>query len=213
MKRDKTSPKETNDVTAVLRNDLTSDDNLVALSATGDKAAQSEWVSRFMPRVWRVVYLNCSVPADVEDLVQTAMITALENLGAYQGPGKFRAWLDRLTLNVIRTHFRKNRFKRIFFTPLESVAEPPSRHNTAQQVENQQLLNRLSGHLSKINSKNREALVLSMLLGYGAKDIAVITGCSVEAAWKRTRRGYDELSARVRRDAEFEGSIRELLHE
>ena len=199
-------------MTAVRQNDLISDDKLVALSAAGDKAAQNEWVNRFMPRVWRMVYLNCSEPAEVEDLVQISMITALENLGAYQGPGKFRAWLDRLTLNVIRTHFRKNRFKRIFFTPLESAPEPPSRHNTAEQVENQQLLNRLSGHLRKINLKNREAVVLSMMLGYGAKEIAEITGCSVEAAWKRTRRGYDELMSRVRRDSAFEERLRELLH-
>jgi RNA polymerase sigma-70 factor (ECF subfamily) len=149
----------------------------------------------------------------VEDLVQTAMITALENLGAYQGPGKLRAWVDRLTLNVIRTHYRKNRLRRLFLSPLESDREYPSRHNTAQQVENQQLLEHLSTHLSRINSKNREALVLSMLLGYGAKDIAEIVGCSVEAAWKRTRRGYDELMSRVKRDPNFEESIRELLHE
>ena len=200
-------------MTAVLRNDLTSDDRLVALAATGDKSAQAEWVSRFMPRVWRVVYLNCSVASEVEDLVQTAMITALENLSAYQGPGKFRAWLDRLTLNVIRTHFRKNRLKRLFFTPLESVPEFPSPYNTALQIENQQLLTRLSSHLSKMNQKNKEALVLSMMFGYGAKEIAEIAGCSVEAAWKRTRRGYDELMNRVRRDADFERSVRELVHE
>jgi RNA polymerase sigma factor (sigma-70 family) len=200
-------------VTAVLRHELLSDDVLAVQSASGDPAAQAEWVSRFMPRIWRVVYLNCSQPSDVEDLVQTAMITALENLGAYQGPGKLRAWVDRLTLNVIRTHYRKNRFRRLFLSPLESDWEYPSRHNTAQQVENQQLLEHLSAHLAKINSKNREALVLSMLLGYGAKDIAEIVGCSVEAAWKRTRRGYEELMARVKRDPNFEESIRELLHE
>ena len=205
--------REIPEVTAVLQKDLVSDDSLTALAASGDREAQAEWVSRFMPRVWRIVYLNCSVPSETEDLVQTAVITALENLSTYQGPGKFRAWLDRLTINVIRTHFRKNRLRRLFFLPLESAPEPPSRHNTALQVENQQLMDRLSTHLAKIPLQNREALILSMVMGYGAKEIAEIAGCSVEAAWKRSRRGYQDLMSRVERDPDFRASIGELLHD
>lgn len=198
---------------AVSQYELMSDDLLAVSSAGGDPAARQEWVSRFMPRVWRIVYLNCSTREDVEDLSQTAMITALENLGAYRGPGKFRAWLDRLTLNVVRTHYRKNRLRRLLFTPLEAAPEAACRHNTARQVETMQLFERLSAHLAKIKPAKREALVLSMIFGYGAKDIAEITGCSVEAAWKRVRRGYQDLMLRVGRDPEFRESIRESAHE
>ena len=200
-------------MTAVLQSELISDDRLARMAAGGDRKARDEWVSRFMPRIWRIVSMNCSIPSEAEDLVQTAAITALESLGTYQGPDKFRAWLDRLTINVIRTHFRKNRLRRLFFSPLEAVPEPPSRHNTALQVENQQLMDRLSTHLTKIPLQNREALILSMMMGYGAKEIAEITGCSVEAAWKRSRRGYQDLISRVERDPDFKASIGELLHE
>ncbi len=200
-------------MTAVLQSKSLSDDQLVHMAASGDLEAQNEWVSRFMPRVWRFVCLNCSNRSDVDDLVQTAMISALENLHTYQGPKKFCAWLDRLTINVIRTYFRKTRFKRLFFLPLEATPEFPDYHNTSEQIENRQLLLTLSLHLSKISPKNKEALVLSMLMGYGAKEIAEICGCSVEAAWKRTRRGYQELMTRVGGDLAFKENLLEFCHE
>lgn len=189
------------------------DDCLVRWSIRGDEGALSELVSRFMPRMWRIVYLNVGAESDVEDLVQTAMMTVLENLSSYRGPGKFKFWLDRLTINVIRTHFRKNKFRRIFFSQVDpDEAALPNPHNDHRQLEAQQLFRKLSAHLSKIGTKNRMALVLSMIHGYQAKEIAEIVNCTTEAAWKRTKRGYDELMSRISRDADLDQSLKELFH-
>ena len=189
------------------------DDCLVRWAIQGDNGAQSELVSRFMPRVWRIVYLNAGAESDVEDLVQTAMMTTLENLSSYRGPSKFKFWLDRLTINVIRTHFRKNKIRRLFFSQVDpDEAVVPNPHNDYRQLEAQQLFQKLSGHLSKIATKNRMALVLSMIHGYQAKEIAEIVDCSTEAAWKRTKRGYDELMSRISRDVELDQSLKELFH-
>ena len=67
-------------------------------------------------------------------------------------------------------------------------------------------------HLSRIGAKNRMALVLSMVHGYQAKEIAEIVNCSTEAAWKRTKRGYDELMTRIARDTELDRNLKELFH-
>lgn len=195
------------------KNKKINDDSLVKQAVEGNERAKSELVSRFLPRIWRLVYLNCGASNDVEDLVQTAMMTALENLSAYRGPSRFKYWLDRLTINVIRTHYRKNKLRRIFMPSADLDQTATScHHNESRQQEAQQLFRRLTGHLSKISAKNRIALVLSMVHGYQANEIADIAGCSTEAAWKRTQRGYNELMTRVSRDTELDQSLKELFY-
>ena len=192
--------------------DQCEDDFLVRRSVDGDASAKSELVSRFLPRIWRIVYLNCGATGDVEDLVQTAMLTALESLHAYRGPDRFRFWLDRLTINIVRTHFRRNRLKRLFVATIApEEIDAVCHHNEERQAEMQQMFRRLARHLSNIKEKNRVALILSLIHGYQAKEIAGITGCSIEAAWKRTKRGYDELMARLARDPELDESLREFF--
>jgi RNA polymerase sigma factor (sigma-70 family) len=189
------------------------DDLLVCQSLEGDEKAKSELVGRFLPRVWRIVYLNAGAHSDVEDLVQTAMMTALENLSSYRGPDKFKFWLDRLTINVVRSHFRKSKLRKIFFSEIDpEQAISPNHHGDARRLETQQLFRKLTVHLSRIGAKNRMALVLSMVHGYQAKEIAEIVNCSTEAAWKRTKRGYDELMTRIARDTELDRNLKELFH-
>ena len=150
---------------------------------------------------------------DVEDLVQTAMMTALENLSSYRGPDKFKFWLDRLTINVVRSYFRKSKLRKIFFSEIDpEQAISPNHHGDARRLETQQLFRKLTVHLSRIGAKNRMALVLSMVHGYQAKEIAEIVNCSTEAAWKRTKRGYDELMTRIARDTELDRNLKELFH-
>ena len=194
--------------------DKCDDDDLVRRSIDGDETAKSALVSRYLPRMWRIAYLNCGASADVEDLVQTAMMTALENLPAYRGPNRFKYWLDRLTVNVIRSHFRKTKLRRLFSQGVDvdqtSVDHPLGE---LRRLEAQELFQRLGKHVARIGEKNRMALVLSVMHGYRASEIAEMTGCSIEAAWKRTRRGYDELMNRVSRDVELDRSLRELFYE
>jgi RNA polymerase sigma-70 factor, ECF subfamily len=188
------------------------DDDLVKRSASGDAAARDELVSLCLPRVYRTVYLTCGAAGDAEDLVQTAILQALEKLGDYRGPDRFCAWLDRLTVNVVRQHFR--RFSLRFLTPASDVLENAPDLGTAlpdRRVEVRRTFARLAIHLSKIKPKNREALVLSLLHGYTAQEIAEICGCTAEAAWKRCRRGYRDLDARLGRDPGLEGTMRELM--
>jgi RNA polymerase sigma-70 factor (ECF subfamily) len=188
------------------------DDLLVKRSLDGDGSARSELVARFLPRIWRIAYLNAGATEDVEDLVQTAMLTALESLSSYRGPDRFKYWLDRVTINVIRSHFRKNKLRRLFSSTVEpDKLEAASHHNEERQVAVQRLFGRLAMHLSKIKEKNRVALVLSVIHGYQAREIADITGCSVEAAWKRTKRGYDDLLSRLKKDSRLDESLRELV--
>jgi len=188
------------------------DDDLVARCVQGDKQAENALVSACLPRVWRTVYLTQGAGPDVEDLTQIAMIHAVEKLHSYRGPDKFFAWLDRLTVNVVRQHKRRRILK--LMEPASHRIETMATDKTDmldRRLEMRQLLARLAEHVSHLRPKKRTALVLSIVHGYSAEEIGDIVGCSQEAAWKRCQRGYKELVQRIKRDPNFEQALQELL--
>jgi RNA polymerase sigma-70 factor (ECF subfamily) len=178
-------------------------DQLVS-QAKLSKNALEELVNRCLPRIRKIVGLSCGGGADGDDLVQQAIITVVEKLDNYHGPERFTAWLDRLTINIVRMHFRKNalRVKRIKALDVSSVdicdLKTPECHEL-----NRQLYLKIGLHISKLKQKYRTAVVLSMMHGYSAREIAGLSGCSEDAAWKRIQRGFKSLRKRIENDAEL----------
>lgn len=187
------------------------DESLLTRSKGGDRAAREELARVCLPRVWRTVYLSCNGGPDVEDLVQTAMIQTLNDIGQFRGTGDFFRWLDRVTLNVVRQHFRRRYLKALLPSSdtLESAADtrgiPEDR-----QLESARLLRRLAHHLDHLRPKQRAAVVLSIVQGYTVSEIALITGTNVETAKKRLSRGRQDLVARVQRDPYCRQILKEM---
>jgi len=186
-------------------------DELVFRTARGDLAARDELVSICLPRVWRTVHLSCGVTQDAEDMVQTAVMDALNRIGTYSGPDRFCAWLDTLTVNVVKMHFRKKKPWLLFGAEdgYKSVQSEPW-IAPDRRYESKRLWNELLGHISRIKPKNRIAMVLALFYGYRASVIAEMVGCTPETAQKRSRRGFMELEKAVGADRAFSQAIKEL---
>ena len=174
-------------------------DQLVS-QAKLDKNALDELVNRSLPRIRKTVGLSCGGGPDVDDLVQQAIISAVEKLNDYHGPERFTAWLDRLTINVVRMYFRKSalRIRRIKALDVNSVDICDLKTPERKEM-NRQLYVKMGSHISKLKLKYRMAIVLSMMHDYSAKEIANLSGCSEDAAWKRIQRGFKSLRKRIER--------------
>jgi RNA polymerase sigma-70 factor, ECF subfamily len=187
------------------------DEALVASSAAGDRAAREKLASACLPRVWRMVYLSCRGGPEVEDLVQTAMAQAFVDLPRFRGTGSFAAWLDRVTINVVRQHYRR-RYLRALLPSSDTLELFPEEREPAAdaRAESRRLGLRLAHHLGFIKPKHREAIVLSLVQGCSVSEIAMIVGCNIETAKKRLLRGRQELAARLRRDPFCREMIEEM---
>ncbi len=186
-------------------------DEIVTRSIAGDSAACDELVSACLPHIWRTVYLCCGKSPDVEDLTQTTIVRVLEKLPTYRGSGKFTAWLDQVTINVVRMHLRRRRFVAELFAQ-KKLGEPVWTDEVSpdRRAEGRRLLERLAAHLSTVRPKSRMALVLSILHDHSVLEIATAVGCSEEAAKKRLQRGRKELVARLESDPFFADFLKEL---
>ncbi|MEV5379141.1 sigma-70 family RNA polymerase sigma factor [Streptomyces nondiastaticus] len=88
---------------------LDSTAGVVEAARGGDRAAQGELVAACLPLVYNIVGRALNGHADVDDVVQETMIRMVGGLGGLRDPEGFRSWLVAITMNQIRSHWRKER--------------------------------------------------------------------------------------------------------
>ena len=185
--------------------------DLVRAADAGDREARERLALWCQPRVRRLVYMSCGGDDVVEDLVQVAMARIFERLSTFRGEARFATWIDRLTLNVVRYHFRRKRW-RLFVSYDEAAArhQPPVFGSTETSAEQTRAIRRLATHLSRIKPARRLPLVLVLLHGYSVPEVAIILDVRFETAKKRIHRARRELVELLRKDAYFQALSREL---
>ncbi|GGX97054.1 sigma-70 family RNA polymerase sigma factor [Streptomyces hiroshimensis] len=86
---------------------LDSTAGVVEAARGGDEAAQDQLVAACLPLVYNIVGRALNGHADVDDVVQETMIRMVGGLPALRDPEGFRSWLVAITMNQIRSHWRK----------------------------------------------------------------------------------------------------------
>lgn len=88
-------------------------DPLAGCLADGDPLAPRDLVERHYAELYRYAFAMLRDVPSSEDAVHDAFVNALEALGRYSGERvrgmALRAWLYRITLNVVRNRVKRNR--------------------------------------------------------------------------------------------------------
>ncbi len=174
---------------------------LARAAVSGDLMARDELARVVLPRVRRTVMMSYGFGSDQDDLVQTAMAKIFTRLDSYRGESSFFVWADRVTINVVRDHFRRQRWT---WLPWFEDELPPDdgtpRVTPESEVARAELLGRLSEHFGKLKPGQRLPLVLHLVHGYTVAEVAAIMDIKLEATRKRLLRGKRELVRRVSKD-------------
>jgi RNA polymerase sigma-70 factor (ECF subfamily) len=174
---------------------------LVPRCVAGDRAARERLARWCLPRVRRTVMLSYGYGADTDDLTQIAVARIFSKLGTFRGEASFYAWVDRVTINTVRDHFRRRRY---VLPWTDGVDRADERAATAaepdQELERYRLMERLSEHFAAIGAKRRIPLMLAVAHGYTVPEIAAMLDITRDAAKKRVQRGRRELIARLKKD-------------
>ena len=91
------------------RQETPSDDQLVALVATGDQAAFTTLVERYKRPVYTLAYRLLGNAADAEDAAQETFVRAYTRLSTYQPGGRFGSWLLAITSHWCIDYLRRRR--------------------------------------------------------------------------------------------------------
>ena len=129
--------------------------------------------------------LCCGNKSDADDLAQDTLVKAYLSSAGYQNKKYFHSWLFRIAYNTFLNH-------RASCRTMETLDDARTfvRTKTADEGFDHQDLYLA---LSILPPKERSAITLYYLNGYDIKEIATITGASVDAVKKQLSRGRDKL--------------------
>ena len=84
------------------------DEKLIRLVQNRDEAAFSELMSRYSPRIWRVVIANSRQRRDAEEILMDIWMAVWENIDGLRKIDSFGGWLRRIAYNACTRYYASN---------------------------------------------------------------------------------------------------------
>ena len=81
------------------------DEELIQRVQVGDESAFTALMSRYSPRVWKVVIANSRQRRDAEEILMDIWRAVWENISGLRNVGSFGAWLQRIAYNACTRYY------------------------------------------------------------------------------------------------------------
>ena len=167
--------------------------SLVRRAQAGDTSAFAEIARRSGRAVYAIALSHVGRPADAEDVAQTVLLAALENIDSCRDPESFDAWLFTIARNRARRALVRRKLRDVFAGPPE---EAPEHAADPVDVARRDALLRA---LAALPSRSREVVLLHDLEGYSHTEIAAALSLTEEASRQHLSRARKELRAQIER--------------
>jgi RNA polymerase sigma-70 factor (ECF subfamily) len=158
----------------------------------GDENALSVLIKRHQSKIYGFIYSKVSDRDISDDIFQDTFIKVIKTLksNSYNEEGKFLPWVMRIAHNLIVDHFRRNKKM-----PMQRETDEYSvfsfMADTGLNVESQLITDQVENDLQRIIDElpadQREVLVMRMYQDLSFKEIADLTGVSINTALGRMR--------------------------
>lgn len=169
------------------------DDMLVTLYLEGNNSAFDILLNRHKERLFNYIYFIVRSREVAEDIFQETFVKAIVTLqqGRYTNDGKFSAWITRIAHNLVIDQFRTERNENLISNDESEV----DLLNNAKLVEgnvenrmvNEQVLKDVRALVDELPDCQREVVFMRYYQDLSFKEIADITGVSINTALGRMR--------------------------
>lgn len=175
-----------------------SDQQLIHLYLNGDSNAISTLIERHKDKIFTSIVLLVKDKFLAEDLFQDAFIKVIDTIngGRYNEEGKFLPWVMRIAHNLCIDHFRKvKRSPSIKTSDDHDIFEVLnfSEPGTDEKMIQGQSHARVRKMLDMLPEDQKEVIVMRHFADLSFKEIAGLTGCSINTALGRMRYGLINL--------------------
>ena len=179
-----------------------SDAQLITAFLAGNKPAFETLLLRHKDRIYTAIYLLVKDRERAEDLFQDCFLKILTTLqsGRYNEQGKFLPWAMRVAHNLCMDFFRRRK-PSIDIEKVEFLLENTDGNNAADAAcEQAQTENSLRELLEKLPAEQQRVVTLRIYGELSFKEIAEITGVSINTALGRMRYGLLNLRKMIEAD-------------
>jgi RNA polymerase sigma-70 factor (ECF subfamily) len=163
-----------------------SDEQLIERIRAGDRESYGILATRHRQKLHRVAQRFVRDFSEVEDVVQSAHVLALRHFDQYQGPSAYGQWMASITMNQIRTRYRRNRLPVFCLEVAQAVpAAMPSPEQTASYREMRQMVDQA---LSRMKPAYRHVFRMRALADFSTAETGRQLGISEACVKTRLRR-------------------------
>ena len=169
------------------------DDKLVNLYLEGSNDAFNILLERYKDKLYYYIYFIVRSREVAEDLFQETFVKAIVTLqqGRYQADGKFSAWITRIAHNLVIDQFRQERNENVVSndeSEVDLLNDASLAEGTIEaQMVNDQVLKDVRRLVDELPDCQREVVFMRYYQNLSFKDIADITGVSINTALGRMR--------------------------
>lgn len=172
---------------------MMADEELVSLYAKGNNPAFDILLERYKKKLFSYIYFSVKNESLANDLFQDTFIKAIMRIqqGKYTESGKFSAWIMRIAHNLIVDQYRiensenlisndeseKNLFDNANITELDFESK----------LSNEQTIEDINRIMNRLPENQREVIFMRFYQDLSFKEIAEITGVSINTALGRMR--------------------------
>ncbi len=170
----------------------TPDALLVKSYIAGDENALAVLINRHQSKLYGFIYSKVGDRDLTDDIFQDTFIKVIKTLksNSYNEEGKFLPWVMRIAHNLIIDHFRRNK-KMPMFRETEEFSIFSIMSDQSLTIENQLITEQVEQDLKRIIQElpadQREVVMMRMYQDLSFKEIAELTGVSINTALGRMR--------------------------
>ena len=171
-----------------------SDEELALLYVKGDNRAFDVLSTRNQQKLYSYILFVVRDPEVANDVFQDTFVKVITKLqeGKYTNSGKFSFWLTRIAHNVIMDGYRRQKSEHII-EPTEDNDLSNLRSNELLDINreneyvNMQILNDVRHLMNALPAPQREVVYMRFYQDLSFKEIADITGVSINTSLGRMR--------------------------
>lgn len=175
--------------TAYKTDPMADETGLIEAAAAGDRVAFRRLYDHYFDYVLRNVVRLIGQSSDLEDVVQDVFIQVHRSIGSFRFDCAFTTWLYRVTRNVTISHIRK----RPSTVELKDWRNLRADNTAWGKLEARDMLRVLNAALESVSVEYREAFLLHEIDGLKLREIADLTGESINTIAARVRRTREKL--------------------
>ena len=159
---------------------------------SGDESALASLIERHQSKIYGFIYSKVNDRDLSDDIFQDTFIKVIKTLKtkSYNEEGKFLPWVMRIAHNLVVDHFRKAK-KMPFQRETEEYSIFNYMTDNAPTIESQMITEQVEVDLTRLLDElpddQKEVLVMRMYQDLSFKEIAELTGVSINTALGRMR--------------------------
>lgn len=169
-----------------------SDLELIQAYIDNDEQAIEVLLNRYKSKVYTSIYLQVKDEHLADDIFQETFIKVIRTLkaGRYNDQGKFLPWVVRIAQNMVIDHFRREKRAPAIVSSdgydIFELLQITSEDSESKMVRKQEHTD-LTKIIQLLPDDQKEVLIMRHFCDMSFKDIAEITGVSINTALGRMR--------------------------